>query len=158
MKGIFVAALLTGGFFTAHAQVQFSVNIGLQPSWGPVGYSHVEYYYMPDIDAYYCVPRHQYVYMDGGQWVFAPALPRRFGGYDVYRGYKVVINDPEPYRHCDEYRERYRRYRGCYGQQVVIRDHHHEEGREDEYDHHWEGDDHPHGHAWGHYKHDRGDD
>src|ERR1700722_15363691 len=82
------------------AQVSLQVNIGLQPVWGPVGYDHVEYYYMPDIDAYYYVPGHQYIYFEGGRWVFAAALPPRLN-YDVYKGYKVVINDPKPYLHND---------------------------------------------------------
>lgn len=168
-RSIFAALVLVGVSLAnrSDAQVQLSVsaNINLQPQWGPVGYTHVEYYYMPDIDAYYCVPRHQYVYLDGGDWRFAARLPDRYGDYDVYRGYKVVINDPQPYYHDDVYRDRYRRYRGCYGQQVIIRDHHHVEGEDDEYDHHWQddqGEDHPgrhgRGHAWGHYKHDHGDD
>ena len=35
------------------AQVSLSVNIGTAPSWGPAGYSNVDYYYLPDIEAYY---------------------------------------------------------------------------------------------------------
>src|SRR6266576_2862654 len=80
--------------------VNINVNIGAQPQWGPVGYDHVDYYYMPDIDVYYYVPRQQFIYLNGGRWVFAAALPDRYRSYDMYRGYKVVVNDPEPYRHC----------------------------------------------------------
>ncbi|HEY6902215.1 MAG TPA: hypothetical protein VI233_16275 [Puia sp.] len=133
---------------SAQAQVSISVNIGTQPQWGPVGYEHVDYYYMPDIDAYYYVPRHQYIYLDGGRWIFAAALPPRFASYDVYRGYKVVVNEPRPYLHPQIYRERYARYRNCYGQQVVIRDHRHVDG--DRYDHPGKR---GRGHAYGHYKH-----
>ena len=32
---------------SAQVKVGFSVNIGTQPEWGPVGYDHVEYYYLP---------------------------------------------------------------------------------------------------------------
>jgi hypothetical protein len=39
------------------AQLNVNVNIGSQPLWGPVGYEHVDYYYLPDIDSYYYVPR-----------------------------------------------------------------------------------------------------
>jgi hypothetical protein len=34
----------------ANAQVSLNINIGSQPEWGPVGYDHADYYYMPDID------------------------------------------------------------------------------------------------------------
>jgi hypothetical protein len=160
MKKIMVLSLLMGSMVCAkntvgQVRVSVNVNIGSQPQWGPVGYDHVDYYYMPDIDVFYYVPRQQFVYLDGGRWVFAASLPDRCRSYDIYRGYKVVVNEPEPYRHCDEYRERYGRYRDCYGQQVVIRDHHHVEGQEDAYDHPGRN---GRGHAYGHHKHDGDDD
>lgn len=163
MKKVLFAALLSGGLLSAGAsdaqvQVGLQINIGVQPQWGPVGYTHVEYYYMPDIDCYYYVPRQQFVYMDGGQWRFAASLPARYGSYDMYRGYKVVVNEPRPYLRGDYYREQYRQYRGAYGQQVAIRDHHHVEGQDDEYDHPGRN---GRGHAYGHDKHrdhDHGDD
>lgn len=142
--------LLGGVRSQAQVHVGVQINIGSQPQWGPVGYDHVDYYYMPDIDVYYNVPQQQYVYLDAGRWRFATALPPRYASYDVYRGYKVVINEPRPYMRADVYRERYRKYRQCYGQQVVIRDHHHEQGRDDRYDHPGRN---GRGHAYGHYKH-----
>ncbi|WP_158569292.1 hypothetical protein [Chitinophaga silvisoli] len=109
--------------FKADAQVRFNVNvnIGSQPAWGPVGYDYAEYYYMPDIDAYYYVPERQFIYLEGSRWVFAPALPPRFH-YDLYRGYKVVVNEPRPYLHPVVYRNRYAGYRGAWGRQPIIRD------------------------------------
>jgi hypothetical protein len=111
---------------THNAQAQVSVgvnvNIGSQPVWGPVGYDYAEYYYMPDIDVYYFVPRHQYVYLSGNNWVFSLSLPVRYRYYDVYSGYKVVINEPRPYLHANVFRERYARYKGRKNSQVVIRD------------------------------------
>jgi hypothetical protein len=148
-SGIFLAKNTNG-----QVHVSVNVNIGSQPQWGPVGYDHVDYYYMPDIDVYYYVPRQQFIYQDGGRWIFATSLPERCRSYDMYRGYKVVINEPAPYRHCEIYRERYGRYKDNDGQQVVIRDHPHVEGREDAYDHPGRN---GRGHAYGHHKHD-GDD
>lgn len=161
MKIVMLFFLAAAGIVCAvpasgQVKVSVNVNIGSQPSWGPVGYDHVDYYYMPDIDVYYSVPRQQYIYLDGGRWTFAVALPVRYRDYDVYRGYKVVVNEPEPYRHCEVYRERYGRWKGKYDQQVPIRDHHHEEGREDAYDHPGR---HGRGHAYGHGKrHGDGDE
>jgi hypothetical protein len=54
---------------TTTAQISFKINIGLQPIWGPVGYDHVEYYYLPEIETYYYVPTRQYTYMERGRWV-----------------------------------------------------------------------------------------
>jgi len=131
----------------AQVKVGVNINIGAQPEWGPVGYDHVDYYYMPDIGAYYYVPRHQFIYFSGGHWVFASALPPRYHGYDVYSGYKVVINEPRPYLHDEAYRERYAPYRGRHDQ-VIIRDSHderyahHDNGRHNGWYKHEDRDDH----------------
>jgi len=112
--------------FESNAQIKIgvgaNVNIGLQPVWGPVGYSHVDYYYLPGIDVYYNVPQHQYVYFENNQWINSPSLPPRYGNYDMYNGYKVVINEPRPYLHADVYRARYQGYRNVHARQAVIRD------------------------------------
>jgi len=78
---------------TAIAQVTLRVNIATQPIWGPVGYDHVEYYYLPDIDAYYYVPQHRYIYLEGRRWKSSSALPERYRNYDMYNSRKVVINE-----------------------------------------------------------------
>jgi len=108
-KLIIIIALFTSGLLceTTYAQVRFRVNISSQPIWGPVGYDHVEYYYLPDIDAYYYVPRHKYVYMEGGNWVSRSYLPPRYRNYDMYNARKVVVNEPKPYRHHQDYRTKY---------------------------------------------------
>src|SRR6478735_10855999 len=100
MKQIFLIALLgMMGLipFQSSAQVSVNVNIGSQPAWGPVGYDHVDYYYLPDIESYYYVPKRQFVYLSNNNWVFSTRLPSRYRHYDLYSGYKVVINSPSPY-------------------------------------------------------------
>jgi len=153
---LFLLMVGLGNKAGAQVQIGVNVNIGTQPQWGPTGYDHVEYYYMPDIDAYYYVPRRQFIYIDGGRWVFAASLPARCGSYDLYRGYKVVINDPQPYLRHDVYRERYGRYRNCYDRQPALRECRDRRGDDDD-----DGPGHGHGrgHAYGHYKHhDKGED
>lgn len=115
----------------ASAQVHMNVNLNLgsQPNWGPSGYNYARYYYMPDIDAYYDVPRHQYIFLQGNRWVFGASLPARYHGYDIYRGYKVVINSDRPYMRDAYYRRTYARYRGDYGRQPLLRDHRGNNGR-----------------------------
>ena len=109
-------------FNEAKAQVRVHVNFNIasQPVWGPVGYDYVEYYYLPDIQAYYYVPTRQFVYLSGSRWVYSYSLPPRYRDYDLYTGYKVVVNGPRPYRYFQRDRERYGHFRGDHSQ-VVIR-------------------------------------
>ena len=97
-------------FAFAQVSVNVNFNVEAQPEWGPAGYNQVNYYYMPDIETYYYVPRHQFVYLNSGHWVFTSTLPQRYHSYDLYRGYKVVLNEPRPYLHHEEYRARYAHY------------------------------------------------
>ncbi len=123
---VFLAILFISCFkFSAQAQVSINVNIGTQPVWGPVGYDYVDYYYMPDIEAYYSVPRREYVYYDGGTWITSRGLPPRYSTFDRYGAYKVVINEPSPWLYHDRYRTQYVKYKGRHDQ-VVIRDSHDE--------------------------------
>ncbi|WP_205945241.1 hypothetical protein [Pedobacter hiemivivus] len=105
--------------FKAEAQVSISLNIGSQPLWGPVGYDYVDNYYLPEIECYYNVPRRQFIYMDNSRWIFSASLPSRYRGYDLYGGYKVVVNSRDPYRNFDRDRVTYARYRSVRGQQVI---------------------------------------
>ncbi|WP_449438971.1 hypothetical protein [Pedobacter steynii] len=104
------------------AQVSVNINIGSQPQWGPVGYDHVDYYYLPDIDAYYNVQNKQYIYLNNGKWTFNHSLPSRYRTYDLYNSYKVVINSPKPYLSHKVHVKEYSKYKGYKGKQVAIRD------------------------------------
>jgi hypothetical protein len=96
-----------------HSQVSISVNLGLQPSWGPVGYSSVNYYYLPDVQAYYDVRSTQFIYLSGGTWIRSSHLPRQYRNYDLDRGYKVVLNDYHGSRPYTNYRyDRVKYYKG----------------------------------------------
>ena len=91
----------------AKAQVSVNVNIGAQPAWGPAGYNHVDYYYLPEVETYYYVPTRTFIYMNGNKWVKTKHLPARHRGYDLHRGRKVIINSPRPYLRHDNYRSQY---------------------------------------------------
>ena len=125
MKKIIICAALflsAAVFKDANAQVRLNVNvnIGSQPVWGPVGYDYVDYYYLPDIESYYYVPTHQFIYLSGGRWIYSASLPPRYRSYDLYSGYKVVINQPRPYRYFNQHKVKYSSYRGNRSQ-VIIR-------------------------------------
>jgi hypothetical protein len=102
------------------AQVSVNINIGSQPLWGPVGYDYAQYYYLPDIDAYYSIPEQQFIYFSNNRWIHGRALPSHYH-YDLDRGYKVVINDRDPWLRNDVYRKKYDKYKGRYGKQTIIR-------------------------------------
>jgi len=124
-KLVLFAAVLMVSLFSmnsAKAQVSLNINIGQQPVWGPTGYDHVDYYYFPDIDAYYYVPSGQYIYSTGGRWVWVNSLPAQFGNFDLYRAYKVVINEPRPYLRNNVYVTKYSKFKNYNGRQAVIRD------------------------------------
>ena len=124
MKKLFLILLVaTGSIISkpASAQVSVNINIGSQPTWGPVGYDYVDYYYLPDIDTYYYVPKHQFVYLSNGKWIFATSLPSRYSSYNLYSGYKVVINEPRPYLSFTTHKVTYAKYKGNNGRKVIIK-------------------------------------
>ena len=104
------------------AQVNVSINIGAQPKWGPQGYSHVDYYYLPEIESYYSVADRQYIYLNNGRWITSRNLPDRYRNYDLYKGYKIVMNTPKPYLSHSRNVQVYNNYKGGRERQLVIRD------------------------------------
>lgn len=101
---------------TAVAQVSVNINFGPPPMWGPVGYTDVRYYYLPDVEAYYDIQTSMFIYYGGGVWVHRAYLPSRYRDYDLYSGYKVVMTDyrgDAPYANFHHHKAQYARgYRG----------------------------------------------
>jgi hypothetical protein len=125
MKRLLLAVLFgvaSMSSISTKAQINISLNIGSQPAWGPTGYDHVDYYYLPDVDAYYYVPTQQYIYLVNGAWAWRNSLPARYSGYDLYNGYKVVMNTPKPYLNHQTHITQYSRYKNYKVKQSVIRD------------------------------------
>lgn len=117
---IFLAVLASK--HSAQAQVSININIGSQPAWGPTGYDHVDYYYIPAVDAYYYVPSSQYIYLVNNKWIWSSALPSRYSGFDLYGAYKVVMNTPKPYLQHQSHITKYNKYKTYTTKQPVIRD------------------------------------
>lgn len=125
MKKILFAVLFgVASFSSINSQAQVNVNINLasQPQWGPAGYDHVEYYYLPDLDVYYYVPSSQYVYENNGKWKWSKNLPSRYNNYDLYNSYKVVMNQKQPYLAHHTHVKQYSSYKNIKGKQVNLRD------------------------------------
>lgn len=104
-----------------HAQVSVNVNIGSAPTWAPAGYSEAEYYYLPDVEAYYDVRATQFIYFGNGSWIRSRSLPRQYRNYDLYSGRTVVLNDyhgSRPYNNFRNHKVKY--YRGYNGNRPVV--------------------------------------
>ncbi len=125
MKKLFYATLFLGLIFIAKpasAQINVSFNIGVQPNWGPAGYDYARYYYLPEIDVYYDISNRNYHYYNGRRWIANRHLPRHYHRVDLYRTYKVVINDRNPWNNHRRHHDHYRGYSRNYSQ-VAWRDH-----------------------------------
>jgi len=118
MKALKLIVILIVLFLANPVQAQISVklNLGSPPRWGPVGYTHARYYYLPDVESYYDVQTSMFIYLNGGVWVHRAYLPTRYRDYDLYSGYKVVMTDyhgTKPYSNYNVYKTKYAKgYRG----------------------------------------------
>lgn len=105
---LFIIAILCIAFSQTNAQVQVGASVG--PLWGPAGYPNAHYYYLPDVESYYDVDNSQFIYQDNGKWIHSSTLPDTYSNYDLYGGYKVVLDDQKgssPYTHFEEHRKKY---------------------------------------------------
>ena len=103
-------------FSSTQAQVSVNVQLGSTPSWGPSGYSNVEYYYLPDLQTYYDVRASQFIYFSNDKWIRSSYLPKQHRNYNLHNGYKVVLTDyhgNSPYTHFKTHKTKY--YKGYKG-------------------------------------------
>jgi hypothetical protein len=122
MKKLMLVAMLgIASLLNNTATAQININISAQPLWGPTGYDHVDYYYLPDVDSYYSIPKQQFVYLNNGNWVFNNTLPARYSNYNLYNGYKVVVNGDRPYLNYNTDKVKYAKFKNYGGKQLVIK-------------------------------------
>ena len=123
MKQKILLACLIGfiTFLSTSSYAQITININAQPLWGPTGYNQANYYYLPDIETYYSVPNRQYIYQENNRWAFSNSLPSRYSNYNLYNGYKVILNNPKPYLSFNTHKNKYAKYKGFKGKQTSIR-------------------------------------
>jgi len=117
-----VVVFMSIAFFSicaAQVTITGSVNISDQPVWGPTGYDRADYYYIPDINSYYSVSEHQYIYKDGSNWKHAASLPSSYKNYDPYHSYKVVVSGDKPYQNNAHHKAQYSKYKGVKNQQMI---------------------------------------
>jgi hypothetical protein len=81
--------------FTSQAQVSVNINLGTPPVWAPAPAAQVEtqYYYLPDVDAYYDVPSQRFIYVKNGAWIRSTSLPYQYRNYNLKGGNIVYLTD-----------------------------------------------------------------
>ncbi|MEO8515492.1 MAG: hypothetical protein ABI426_02045 [Flavobacterium sp.] len=98
-------------FFTlqSNAQVSVNVNIGSRPEWCGHYDDDVDYFYLPEIEAYYDVHSSVFIYMGPGGWIRTAYLPEYCRDYDLNHGYKVVLDyrGSAPYAYFNRHRQMY---------------------------------------------------
>jgi hypothetical protein len=121
-KLIILSAIAMSGLIYNTANAQVGIRVGFH--FGPlrVVYAHApvvveqapvyndsndDYYYLPDVDAYYSVNEQCYYYNDGNNWVSAAYLPGAYRDYDWRNASRYEVRAPRPYERDDFYRSRY---------------------------------------------------
>ncbi len=129
-KLVLLSAIAISGLFynTANAQIRIHLGINLFPHHiyvrpavvdvqpAPVVYadnapadynSDDDYYYLPDVNAYYNIAQQCYYYNDGDNWISAAYLPGEYRNYDWMHARRFEVRSPRPYLHNDLYMNRY---------------------------------------------------
>jgi hypothetical protein len=126
------------------AQVSINVQFGTPPVWAPVDRVETQYYYLPDIDAYYDVPTANFIYIKNGRWFRSTSLPYRYRNYNLRGGNVVYLTDyrgNSPYMYHKNHKEKYR------GNRVERprEEEHHDDGNQHREEHHDNDGNHGHG-------------
>ncbi|MBC7399863.1 MAG: hypothetical protein H7289_07935 [Mucilaginibacter sp.] len=116
-----ISAIALSGLFYSNANAQLRIGFGLHVNTPSVRieaqtaspvyteYSNADdYYYMPEVDAYYSPYERVYYYNDGGRWVSNAYLPDEYRNYDWRTARRYEVRAHRPYLNADIYREKYR--------------------------------------------------
>jgi hypothetical protein len=129
-KLLILSAIALSGLFynTANAQVRIHVGLNLWPNRvyvhpaavvetapavcsdevAPADYDQADdYYYLPDVNAYYSVANQCYYYNDGDNWVSTVYLPGEYANFDWRSARHFEVRAPRPYMHNDFYMSRF---------------------------------------------------
>lgn len=129
MKKLFIlSAIALSGLIYNNANAQIRIHVGLnlvprrvyvQPAAvveTPAVYDENvaadydpddDYYYLPDVNAYYSVADQCYYYNDGDDWVSAAYLPGEYYNYNWRAARHFEVRAPRPYLHNDIYMNRF---------------------------------------------------
>lgn len=118
-----IVALLLFTTFNSQAQVSVNVNIGTPPVWASPGNVRVDYYFLPEIDAYYDVPAQRFIYISNGRWIRSASLPYRYRNYDLRHGRTVYLTDyrgHSPYQYHKQHKVKYYKVHHNQGNRKVV--------------------------------------
>jgi hypothetical protein len=118
-KSIILSAILFSCLAFNSAKAQVSIHVGLNipvrpvyvPAPEPVYDDNFDdsddYYYLPEVEAYYSIPLNRYFYMDGSRWISAAYLPGAYRNYDWRSARRFEIRGRRPYMNHNVYRGRW---------------------------------------------------
>lgn len=115
-KLVLMSALVIGSFGikTADAQIGIHINLhlGSAPVYAPAVSQPVydDFYYLPDVEAYYSVGENCYYYEDGDNWVSAAYLPGSYHNFDWRNARRFEIHAVRPYMQHNVYRQKFGGY------------------------------------------------
>ena len=92
------------------AQVSVNLNLGKAPVWAPPERVATQYYYLPEVDAYYDLPAERFIYLNNGGWVRAEKLPAKFQNYNLQTGKVIFLTDykgKSPYKYHKKHKAKY---------------------------------------------------
>ncbi|RZA02477.1 MAG: hypothetical protein EOP47_06855 [Sphingobacteriaceae bacterium] len=124
-KLILVSAIALGSLLSITANAQIGVSIGVNfggprvvhvpVATPPIAYDayYNDYYYLPDVGAYYSVGERAYYYNNGGRWMSAAYLPG-YRNYDWRTARRYEVHANRPYLNHEYYRSRYNDRRDDY--------------------------------------------
>ncbi len=119
-KLVLISAIAMSSLFYNAASAQLRVHIGF--NFGPRRvivpapveyvepvnyYGEEDYYYLPEVDAYYSIPQRCYFYNYNGSWVSAAYLPGAYHDFDWRYARRFEVRAPRPFMHHEYYRTRY---------------------------------------------------
>jgi hypothetical protein len=118
-----ISTIVFGGLFYNTANAQIGIHLGLHintpvirlvanaPVYdepAPADYDAAnDYYYLPDVNAYYSVAEQCYYYNDGDNWISAAYLPGEYRNYDWRNARHFEVRARRPYLNNDFYRSRF---------------------------------------------------
>ncbi|VXA95765.1 conserved hypothetical protein [Flavobacterium sp. 9AF] len=118
----------------AQVSVSVSINANTNRAYAPEyrhvhtsrcnHYEAVEYYYYPEIEAYFDINSAVYIYYTSNGWVRSRYLPNYCDHYDVRRGYRVALDyhGHRPYNHFNDHKR-------IYKAKKYYASHHHDNGK-----------------------------
>ncbi|WP_374950377.1 hypothetical protein [Mucilaginibacter sp.] len=121
-KSVILSAILFSSLVYNNAKAQVSIHVGfnlparhvyvpapqpVEPIYNDDFDDSDDYYYLPEVEAYYSIPLHRYFYNDGGRWISAAYLPGAYRNYDWRTARRFEIRGRRPYMNHDVYRGRW---------------------------------------------------